>query len=202
MMRCVLWFLALCATAAAGTIIDQQNTAASNVVGVLNQNVQWREDFTSGLTGNLLGFDLFFSTLGPTIAQDVVVDVLIGGTSAATRTVHYNGGNETLYFDFSSAGISLTAGDGWTLQVAGTDTSLPNATTGLYPYQGLSLTQNDTFDGSLIAHYVSTNTDDWYGLYNLRFIEYVDTGAAVPEPATGALFLLSLAGLAALRRRA
>lgn len=197
----LLWFLVICAAVNAGSIFDQQSLGPSNTMGVLNQDIQWRQDVTSGISGNLLGFDLYFdSSFGAVIAQDVVVDVLVGGSSVAQRTVHYDGMVETLYFDFSSSGVWFNAGDSWILQVAGSDTS-PS-----YSYYGLSLASDDSlfggsgYSGELNVHYVSADYTDWYGLYDLRFVEYVDDGA-VPEPSALVLFGPALLSLTVLRRK-
>lgn len=192
-------------------VVDQQHLDGDTftLLGLSRSSIG--QTFTVGQTGILTGIDIYVRNTGGFLggltvdirdATGGVVEPLaanaLGSVAVANGAISTTLGSFTpLFVDFSSAGISVTAGDELaflaTPAVSGDRFSLEQDLAGGY------------LGGEAVGQFAADGDGSPFSpvaASDLTFTTYVDPEIApVPLPAGGALLLLGLAGLVAARRR-
>ena len=181
----LLMFLGFVVSAHANSILDQNNPPLN--VG-LNDGLEWQQQITVGLGGELSGITLYTNSGVDTDTVKIGVgSAYYTGQWAFTTTVGI--GSTGTFIDTSSANILLNPGDHFVIDVSGGPgcCNLAGSTTA---YSGGDLWLN--INGT---HYDYTQL---YG-YSMAFQTYMNTD--VPEPGTLVFMGTGALGLAGLLRR-
>jgi len=171
------------AVAQAAPVLDQQ---ALPFGGSLLESLEWQQQVTAGVTGQLTGVTLYGA------GTDLTVRVNPGsafqsGPFAFVGTAHLAPGGT--FIDLSSANIQLTAGQTFVIDtIAGSNGNISLAAA---PYAGGHLFGNFGVPVDYTACCGAT----------LAFQTFMETGAAVPEPGAWALMIVGFGGAGAMLRR-
>ena len=173
-------------TADAGVL--DQNNPINPLYTSLTNNFEYQQQVTAGIGGTLAGIELY-SVASP--ATSDVVSILVGGSTlfSGTETLAASGSSPFYtgtFIDTSSAGITLTSGESFIIDVVGSGTGALGAST-------------TTYSGGALSEIVSgTTIAPPPGINSLAFQTYVTT---VPLPPGLPLLLSGLAGLGLIARR-
>lgn len=175
--------MVVCTSAQAAAVLDQINQPGR---GVLNESVEWQQEVTAGVSGQLAGITLYGA------ATDLLVriaqgDAFYSGAYAFSQTTSLAA--DGVFIDTSAANIMLTAGQHFVIDLS--QGSGGNIFFLASPYAGGHFFLKD---GTV------TDFTGAYG-YSLAFQTFMDSGGAVPEPSTWALLLMGFGGLGAVLRR-
>lgn len=187
-LKPILRVLALCmavSSAAAAPVIDQQ---ASNlgISGYLGSG--WQQSVTVGLTGQLVGLEIYVSGAGSGTVSLFSGGAWQGGTALGSDTVTSAAGGWT-YIDLTAENLYFALGDVFSFAPS-VSTSLTGSSENAGAYGGgLAVFK----DGSSLLY--------TGGEYDLAFRTYVEAAAAIPEPGGIALVGLGLGCLAFARKR-
>lgn len=164
------------------TVLDQVNDFQPNATyNGTSPSLTWQQGVTSGASGLLSSIDLNFSSAG-------TIDFFINlGAPWQTDANDYQDMSLSVLtgwnnIDISSANISLSAGDTFSIGLTGLNIGTPNP-------RGNALT--DQYTGGAVFLNGSLYND---GSYDLNFRTYVDVGV-VPVPAAIWFFGTALLGL-------
>ena len=173
------------AAAHAAGVLDQQ---ALPFGGSLYEGLEWQQQVTAGLSGQLTGVTLYGG------GTDLTVRIATGGAFnpgpyAFTGTAHLT--PTGTFIDTSAANITLTAGDAFVIDTI--NGSNGNISLAAGPYAGGHLFLNLGVPSDFTACCGAT----------MAFQTFVAAGGggAVPEPASWALMLTGFGGLGVTLRR-
>lgn len=178
----------------------------------MNSQLEWQQQVTAGIGGTLQGVELFGND------NSNVVRIGLGAAVATSYvftspTIHFSGPNTGTgtYIDTSSAGIVLTPGDKFVIDVEAGDMPVGlQGSKSVYPGGDLYI-----YDPAPLSKWEDLDTTPGVTPFSLAFVTYVGDsppiavyqapaggGGAAPEPATWAMLIMGVAGIgAALRRR-
>ena len=173
----VLVMLAGLVSAQASTL-DQNNPP--NNVG-LNDSLEWQQQVTAGIGGQLAGITLY-TNAGPDtdLVQIAIGSGFYSGPYTFSQTVTINGAT---FIDTSSAGILLTPGETFVIDVS-EGPGCCNLSGSDIPYGG----------GDLYLNFGNGDVEDYTQLfgYSMAFQTYMNPSTPTPEPCS---MLLVGAGL-------
>jgi hypothetical protein len=189
----ILPMLVIAVAAARADIIVDQNNSAGVGSGSLNDSFEWQQQVTDGIGGVLAGVELF--TLDGTDTVTVSIGLGSGfymGPFAFTTTAAI--GSDGTFIDTSAAGIDLTPGESFVIDVSdGPGCCNLAAVNSLYAGGDLFFNNN--------GHIINVNAAGGpSSAYSLGFETFIGSSSA-PEPGTVALFGSGLASLIWIRRR-
>jgi hypothetical protein len=177
------------ASAHAAGVLDQE---ALPFGGSVYEGLEWQQQVTAGVTGQLTGITLYGA------GTDLTVRVATGGAFnpgpyAFTGAAHLTTGGT--FIDLTSANINLTAGQAFVIDTL--NGSNGNISLAVAPYAG----------GHLYANFgVPVDYSACCAITAMAFRSFMQApggGGAVPEPASWALMILGFGGAgAAFRRKA
>lgn len=181
---------------AATIVTDQVNdgflTNSSISTGFMTSRAPWQQEILAGVTGQLVGLDVFMFGAGPLTVSVNVGSPLQTDPNDFTASILGIATTQTSqHLDLTSANIYLAAGDAYILSISGANQGFPPTV--------LALGTRDTLAGGLYAGRLF-NSGSVYdqsngGRFDLGFRTYMrlpDPSATVtPEPTS-----LALAGFA------
>jgi len=186
---CVVVFLAIAVAGSASldaAVLDQVNDQPSTVISYGLNAFEWQQEVVAGMTGQLVGVELFGQTGGLDMTVFISSGPAWAGQPGHTTTVNapYGAGAVWMYADFAAADIDLTANETFVIGVVG---PLHQGNSDLRGTTQDKYSEGDFYqDGALVAG----STD-----YDLMFRTYME----VPEPTT--LAILALGGVLLARRK-
>jgi hypothetical protein len=189
------------ATAGAVSVIDQTSPVGYCAFNVRDSfRVDWQQAVTVGITGDLIGIDLWKSGNSDTVTPHQINFYIKSGDTLQTNDISFssivtiNDFEGWSYIDIASAGLHFNDGDKFVFGIKGLDVNTDWWGVGGSIFPGLYA------DGDLYLNDPGSTYD--YSVADIAFRTYVETEPAlVPEPSTMALFGAGVVGLVVARMR-